>query len=128
MERELGDTEEAVARIEKAVAENPDSPKLQQLAGLLAGDATLWSDGGGKKAAALNPIHGAGRIARFFAGIVDKAPTLRSVRRTHVNGLPGAVAIEADGSPFVVAVEVRAGKVAAVYILRNPDKLRHVTG
>jgi RNA polymerase sigma-70 factor (ECF subfamily) len=98
-----------------------------QLAGLLAEDAILWSDGGGKKAAALNPIHGAGRIARFFAGIVDKAPVLTSVRFARVNGLPGAVAIEADGSPYVVSVEVRAGKVVAVYILRNPDKLRHVT-
>lgn len=121
------DDGERIAAAFLAAAQSGDTGRLAEL---LAADAVLWSDGGGKKAAALNPIHGADRIARFFAGIVGKgaAPALRSVRRARVNGLPGAVAIEVDGSPYVVAVEVRAGKVAAVYILRNPDKLRHVTG
>lgn len=119
------DDGERIAAAFLAAARTGDASKL---AGLLAEDAVLWSDGGGKKAAALNPIRGAGRIARFFAGIVDKAPELVSVRRATVNGLPGAVAIEADGSPYVIAVECRAGRVGAVYILRNPDKLRHISG
>jgi hypothetical protein len=56
--------------------------------GLARGRAVLYSDGGGKRAAALNPIRGANRILRFFAGVARKDPALAAMaaRPATVNG------------------------------------------
>jgi RNA polymerase sigma-70 factor, ECF subfamily len=95
------------------------------LRALLAEDAVLRADGGGIRPAALNPILGADRIARFFAGVARKRPgaagTLLRVGR--VNTLPGYVTLEADGLPQVTALEVRDGRVTAIHVVRNPGKL-----
>lgn len=117
-------------RITSAFLAAAQSGDASRLADLLAADAVLWSDGGGKKAAALNPLHGADRVARFLAGIAPKgaADILARARPARINGLPGAIGTDEDGSPWVVALDCRDGLVTAIYILRNPDKLRHVTG
>jgi RNA polymerase sigma-70 factor (ECF subfamily) len=96
----------------------------KRLMAMLADDAELWSDGGGKATAALNVIHGADRIARFFAGIRGKQPPgLRLVHRA-VNGRPGVVGYVGRRADFALALEPGAGaRIAAVYIVRNPDKL-----
>jgi RNA polymerase sigma-70 factor (ECF subfamily) len=95
---------------------------------LLATDAVLYSDGGGKRAAALNPIYGADKILRFLAGITRKNPALPAmqVRAATVNGLAGFVMREEDGSLDTMAFEHRDGRIVAIYVVRNPDKLRHV--
>jgi RNA polymerase sigma-70 factor (ECF subfamily) len=56
---------------------------MQTLAGLLATDAVLISDGGGKVAAALNPIHGFERIARFLTAISPRARVRLTRARAH---------------------------------------------
>ena len=91
---------------------------------MLAEDAELWSDGGGKAIAALNVIHGADRIARFFAGIRDKQdPAIQLVFRP-VNGRPGIVGYVGARADFALALEPKDdGRIGAVYIVRNPDKL-----
>ena len=43
-----------------------------------------------------------------------------------INGLPGFVTREADGELQTTALEIEDGKVTAIYVMRNPDKLRHV--
>ena len=65
---------------------------VASLTKLLAEDAVLYSDGGGKRAAALNPIYGADKILRFLAGITRKNPALLTVqaRAATVNGLAGS--------------------------------------
>jgi RNA polymerase sigma-70 factor (ECF subfamily) len=100
----------------------------QALARILAEDAVLYSDGGGKRAAALNPIRGADRIMRFFAGIARKNPALATIaaRPATVNGLAGFVMRENDGSIDTMAIEHCDGRIAAVYLTRNPEKLQHV--
>ena len=112
------------AAFQAAVASG-DTKTLMQV---LAQDAVLYSDGGGKRAAALNPIHGADRILRFFAGILRKNPALATIaaRPAMVNGLPGFVMREADGSIDTMAIEHRDGRIVAIYLTRNPEKLRHV--
>ena len=94
---------------------------------LLATDAVLHSDGGGKRAAALNPIRGADKIIRFFA-TPRKQPALVASETSPatVNGLAGLVIREPDGSLDTVAFEMRDGRIAAIYITHNPDKLRHL--
>lgn len=48
------------------------------------------------------------------------------VRAGFINGLPGFVTLEADGELQPTALEIVDGKVAAIYVMRNPDKLRHL--
>ena len=88
----------------------------------------LYSDGGGKRAAALKPIYGADRIKRFFQGIARKNTALAtlSARPATVNGMAGFVLHEDDGSIDTMAFEHRDGHIVAIYIVRNPEKLQHV--
>jgi RNA polymerase sigma-70 factor (ECF subfamily) len=120
--REQGDRLAAAFR---AAVASGDTGTLMRI---LAEDAVLYSDGGGKRAAALNPIDGADRIARFFAGILRKNSALATVtaRSATVNGLPGFVLREDDGSIDTMAIERRDGRIVAIYLTRNPEKLRHV--
>jgi RNA polymerase sigma-70 factor, ECF subfamily len=108
----------------RAVA-NGDVGAMTQM---LTADAVLLTDGGGKRIAALNPIHGADKIARFFAGIVGKTPQLNTWRTkpARINGLPGFIYAEPDGALQTAAFEVREGRIAAIYIVLNPDKLSRV--
>jgi RNA polymerase sigma-70 factor (ECF subfamily) len=101
---------------------------MQTLRRLLAEDAVLYTDGGGKRAAALNPIHGADKILRFLAGIARKNPALPATqaRAATINGLAGFVLREQDGAIDTMAFEHRDGRIAAIYVTRNPDKLQHV--
>lgn len=104
------------------------SGDTQAFAQILAEDAVLYTDGGGKRVAALNPIRGADQILRFFAGIARKNPALAamSARPATVNGQPGFVLRESDGSIDTMALECRHGRIVAIYVIRNPEKLRHV--
>jgi RNA polymerase sigma-70 factor, ECF subfamily len=94
---------------------------------LLAADAVLYTDGGGKRIAALNPIHGSDKIARFFAGVVKKthADGWR-VRDAHINGDPGFVFADPEGALQTIAFDIADGRIAAIYLMVNPDKLRRV--
>src|SRR5215469_12370154 len=96
---------------------------------LLADDAVLCTDGGGKRVSARNPIRGADKIARFFAGIARKNAALATIgaRPAIVNGMAGFVLHEADGSIDTMAFEHRDGRIVAIYVVRNPDKLQHVS-
>ena len=104
------------------------SGDTQTLVQILAKDAVLYSDGGGKRAAALNPIRGADRILRFFAGIARKNPAFATIaaRPAMVNDLAGFVMRENDGSIDTMAVEHYDGRIVAIYLTRNPEKLQHV--
>ena len=94
-----------------------------QLTALLSEDAVLYTDGGGKVSAALNPIVGADRVVRFLIGIAPKIPAL-SVQFADVNGMVGAILLDAGRPYSVMAFDVTAeGRIANLYIVSNPDKL-----
>jgi RNA polymerase sigma-70 factor (ECF subfamily) len=101
------------------------------LAGLvrtLAGDAEFYADGGGKVAAARQPLFGPERVAKFLHGVVRKfyLPRDAQYRVVRINGLPGLVVTIAGAVVQTLAVEVQDGVVAKLYSVRNPDKLRYV--
>lgn len=99
----------------------------RQVLALLAPDATLSSDGGGKTWAALNVIRGAAKIARLFLGVARKAPTGIEHRHATINGEPAIVAW-VSGQPYAtLSVDVEDGRIAAVYQVMNPDKLQGLT-
>jgi RNA polymerase sigma-70 factor (ECF subfamily) len=49
------------------------------------------------------------------------------VRFARINGMPGFATLEADGLPQTMSFEIKDGKVTGIYVIRNPEKLRHVT-
>ena len=96
---------------------------------LLADDAILWSDGGGKVRAARNPIFGADRVRRFFIGVLQKAtadPTVPwGVAALDINGEP-AVALTHSGRTDVLTLEFGAdGLIHGLRQVCNPGKLRY---
>jgi RNA polymerase sigma-70 factor (ECF subfamily) len=115
-------------RLAAAFQQATSSGDLQSLAKILAEDVVLYSDGGGKRAAALNPIYGADKVTRFLAGIARKNSALLAVqaRPAVINGSAGFVLHEDDGSIDTMSIEVRDGRIAAIYLVRNPEKLQHV--
>lgn len=90
---------------------------------LLAADAVMVSDGGGKVPAALAPVHGADKVARFFLGLAKKYPPEMEVRRVNVNGLPGLMTVLGEQIVNVLTLDVIDGRIAACYVMRNPEKL-----
>jgi RNA polymerase sigma-70 factor (ECF subfamily) len=103
------------------------SGDVATLTHLLASDAKLVTDGGGKVSAALNVIEGADRVAAFLAGVVRKGWTDdTTVRFDTINGLPGLIVGGPNGLLQTNAFEIEGDVVKAIYIVRNPDKLRHL--
>jgi RNA polymerase sigma-70 factor, ECF subfamily len=99
---------------------------LNGLVQILASDAVLYSDGGGKVAAALAPIRGADRIARFFGGILKKLPAGVEVSRVRVNGQPGFMTSLGGHIHHVITIDVVDDRIVACFIVGNPDKLARV--
>jgi RNA polymerase sigma-70 factor (ECF subfamily) len=116
------------ARLADAFRRAVRSGDVSAMTQLLAEDAVLLTDGGGKRIAALNPIHGADKIARFFAGIVGKTPELDAWRTkpARINGLPGFIYSEPDGALQTAAFDIRDGSITAIYVVLNPEKLARV--
>ena len=104
------------------------SGDMKALGALLAADVSSHSDGGGKRAAATHAMLGFEAVMKqygYLAGLLKKYPS-RLVRLGFVNGLPGFVTLEADGELQTTALEIEDGKIAAIYVVRNPDKLKHL--
>jgi RNA polymerase sigma-70 factor (ECF subfamily) len=98
---------------------------VDALVAALAPGAVLVTDGGGRAKAALRPITGADKVARFLAAVTSGGASLPGLRMglAEVNGLPG-VAAWTDAGPFVaVSLGVTDGLVQQVLVVLNPDKL-----
>ena len=119
--------DEKHAQLVSAFMRAARSGDVAGLTRLLASDARVVTDGGGKVQAALNVIEGADRVASFLVGVVRKGWTDdMSVRFDTINGLPGLIVSRPDGLVQTNAFEIDGGLVKAIYVMRNPDKLRHL--
>lgn len=102
------------------------SGDLSGLQSMLAEDASLWSDGGGKVAAAIRPLFGADVIARFMVGIASRAPDGIRTSFHEINGSPAAI-IREDGNIRLVVTMVSDGAhIHELRLISNPDKLRYL--
>lgn len=97
-----------------------------QLMAMMADDVTLYSDGGGKVAAALRPIEGATNVARFLVGIAKKASADIEARPVVVNGGPGLAVLHHGAAVRVFALEFDGPTLRTICVVGNPDKLRHL--
>jgi RNA polymerase sigma-70 factor (TIGR02957 family) len=90
---------------------------------LLAEDAVLTSDGGGKAHAARKPVTGAEMIARFLLGLARNAGPGWETRFARINGATGAL-LYLDGElRNVMTAEVEAGRIRRLFVVVNPEKL-----
>ncbi len=94
------------------------------LMAVLAPEVTLVADGGGRAPAPLRPIEGADKVARFLLAVVERelATGLRIVP-ADVNGSPGFVAVSGNTPIATIAFDIAGGRVQAIYLVSNPDKL-----
>ncbi|CDZ47227.1 sigma-70 family RNA polymerase sigma factor [Neorhizobium galegae] len=104
------------------------SGDMTALGVMLAADVSIHADGGGKRSAATEPVLGFEAVMKVHASLADQFKKNGStlVRAGFVNGLPGFVTMEADGELQTTALDIEDGKITAIYIVRNPDKLRHL--
>ncbi len=104
------------------------SGDMKTLAAMLTADVSVLADGGGKRSAAMQPIAGFDAVMKFHEALAAlfRQKGSKLVRAGFVNGLPGFVTLEADGELQTTALEFEDGKIAAIYVMRNPDKLRHL--
>jgi RNA polymerase sigma-70 factor (ECF subfamily) len=117
---------EEAARFLAAFRQASQSGNSAPLMAVLAENAVLLTDGGGKRTAAPVPIEGAANIGRFLQSIGRTVPVDEfRFREANVNGLPGFIVAE-PGGVQTVAFESDGGKITAIYVVRNPDKLHGV--
>ena len=95
------------------------------LRGVLAQDVVMHADGGGHVSATMNPVFGLEKAVRLLMGLKRKfpAPDDTVARLARINGAPGIV-LSHDGVVFqTMGLEIVEGRIAAVYTMRNPEKL-----
>lgn len=95
---------------------------VTRLASLLDPGVVLTSDGGGAARAALNPIFGSDRTARFVLGVRRRRPDVRLRLGATADG-PAILFVEERGVSGVLNLRVVNGAVVAVWIQWNPHKL-----
>ncbi|MFE7860243.1 RNA polymerase sigma-70 factor [Streptomyces sp. NPDC057403] len=96
---------------------------LEGLMALLAPDVRLVGDSGGKSRAPLRVLESADKVGRFVIGAAAKGVPEPSFRFLELNGGPALVVLS-DGRPdSVFQLDVSDGRIQAIYIIRNPDKL-----
>ncbi|HMF68828.1 MAG TPA: sigma-70 family RNA polymerase sigma factor [Phyllobacterium sp.] len=104
------------------------SGDMRALQSLLADDVVLYADGGGIRPAVIDPIHTLANVCLFLGDVSRRAayalPPL--LHEGLIDGLPGFVTRENDGIPQTTALEIEDGKIKAIYVVRNPEKLRHL--
>lgn len=103
---------------------------LESLRSLLRDDVTACTDGGGKVPASPHPLIGITEVMARHVQLAQEFIESPSVliRYAVINGLPGFVTVEGEGIVQTTALQIEEGKIVAIYITRNPDKLQHVDG
>jgi RNA polymerase sigma-70 factor (ECF subfamily) len=103
------------------------SGDIDQLLSLLSSDVVMHTDGGGKASALMLPIYGPDKVALASIHGLRKLLSLNVLQRiVEINGQPGIVSYQ-DGRPqSVFTVEAKGGRIQAIYIVTNPEKLSHL--
>ncbi|WP_225098861.1 RNA polymerase sigma-70 factor [Streptomyces sp. CoH27] len=99
---------------------------LDGLMALLAPDVRLVGDSGGKAKTPRRIVYTADKVGRFLAATVPTAPAEMSYLFVEANGGPAVLVMHGDQPDNLFQLEIADGRVTTVYIVRNPDKLRHL--
>jgi RNA polymerase sigma-70 factor, ECF subfamily len=119
----------ARTRLAEAFVNATRTGDASEVARILTDDVVFLSDGGGRVPAAINPIRGRDHVSRLIAGLgerLKKAPDIH-FEFAEINGLPGAIFYQGREVLQTVALEAdENGAIAAIYTVRNPEKLSRV--
>jgi RNA polymerase sigma-70 factor (TIGR02957 family) len=101
---------------------------IEGLMTVLAPDVTLLTDGGGKTRAALRPITGAAKAARYLAAIAGRPYegmdlSDMTLEAAEINGSPGTLIMSGSRAIAALTLTVSDGRITAIQLLANPDKL-----
>jgi RNA polymerase sigma-70 factor (ECF subfamily) len=119
----------ARAKLADAFVTAARSGDAREVAKILADDVVFLSDGGGRVPAAINPIQGRDPVSRMIAGLGQRwlATPEITFELVAINGLPGAIFYHGGEVMQTVALETNeSGAIAAIYTVRNPEKLVRV--
>jgi RNA polymerase sigma-70 factor (ECF subfamily) len=102
---------------------------VDALAKVLAEDAVMLSDGGGKVSAVPRPLHGGALIAKTFIGFARLPTSHWRLEPARINGLPGCLVFDEPTGELVQTIALAPSatepdRIGALYVQRNPDKLR----
>jgi RNA polymerase sigma-70 factor, ECF subfamily len=119
-------TEDAIPLL-KSFEHAVSSGDLRALVNLLHPEALLMTDGGGKVKAALNPISGADKVARFFLGIAGR-PEVQGLEPmfTEINREPGIVFLRNSRIEATMVFHIEESKISSIFATSNPEKLAHL--
>ncbi|ANP53538.1 RNA polymerase sigma-70 factor (ECF subfamily) [Streptomyces griseochromogenes] len=101
---------------------------LEGLMSLLAPDARLVADSGGKAKAPVRVLRSADKVGRFIVGVTARSTPDLSARLIEINGALAVLTLSGGRPDSVVQVDFADGRVTTVYLIRNPDKLRFLDG
>jgi RNA polymerase sigma-70 factor (ECF subfamily) len=103
------------------------SGDMDGLLALLSSDVVMHTDGGGKANALPLPIYSPDKVARASVFGLTKLKTLNPLQRiVEINGEPGIVSYVEGRPQSVFTIEVSDGRIRAIYIVTNPEKLSHL--
>jgi RNA polymerase sigma-70 factor (ECF subfamily) len=97
---------------------------LAGLESLLAADVTVYSDGGGRAKAATRPVIGVRAVSAFVLGLARRIPADAQIIPVTVNSQPGLLVRQNNQVLVVLTVDAAQGKLTALRLISNPDKLR----
>ncbi|WP_069464936.1 RNA polymerase sigma factor SigJ [Actinacidiphila rubida] len=104
-----------------------EAKDIDALVALLDPGATAIADGGGLAATFLHPIEGGEQIAHAWVEIARRKPENMAFLEDSVNGQPGLVAVQDGVTVTVFAFDVADDRITHIWVVRNPEKLRHWT-
>ena len=123
-------SQEEAAKLAAAFMAAAIQGDMKALSSVLAEDAVLVSDGGGKRKAALRPLVGRDDVVDLLSRLAWRSGGEQvwplSFRAVRVNGYPGVILEQDDGLMTIAFQPGEDGRLAAVYLVRNPDKLAHL--
>lgn len=117
----------AADRLTAEFAAAVQAGNLEDLMSLLHEDIIAYSDGGGRTRAALNPIYGQNRVARFLIGIARKGGHGLKRQVAEINAQPGFLGFRDGEARTALVLDIEQDRIRAIYIVANPDKLQHLT-
>jgi len=102
--------------------------RMTALAAMLAADVNVHVEGGGRRPAAMRPIFEFDAVMKVqeYLAAHFRANGSKLVHAGFINGWPGFFTLEADSEHQTTAPEIEDAKIAAIYFVRNPDKLQHL--
>ena len=92
----------------------------------LRADVVMLTDGGGRRSAALRPIHGRDEVAGLIQFLGSKRTAVRTAAMLRLNGAPAFFFIDGEGDPVTLQIDASEDGIAAIYAVRNPGKLEHI--